>query len=309
MEDAPDMSAIRAFVAVCEAGSFSGGARGVGLTRSAAGKALARLEARLGTRLLHRTTRKVALTVDGRFFFDRCSQILADLAEAESLVRRDDAHPTGVLRLALPETFGRQYVLPTLNAFLRKWPELRAEVSMTDRVTDLIGEGYDLAVRSGTPLPDTSMIARVVARFDSVLCAAPDYLAAHGEPRTVDDLPQHSRLTLGTGHWVHPWALTPPNAPPVRIERVGRLHFDSASALRQAALAGLGVTYLPGFLIAADIADGALVPLLADHETDEVTIHVVYPHRRHLSAKVRMFVDQLGSDLASALPRPTPSLS
>lgn len=297
MQEKVDLGAIRAFVAVAQAGGFSSGAKAVGLTRSAAGKALVRLEERLGTRLLHRTTRSVALTADGQAFYERCRQILTDLEEAEAEMRQNSPEPRGLLRLTVPDSFGRQHVLPILSAYLTAWPALAAEVSITDRVADLVEEGYDLAVRCGGPLQDTRLIARVIARSHAVLCAAPAYLAHRGEPLAADDLLPHSRITLGDRNGARPWLLTPPHRDTLRIADAGRLHLDSGEAVRQAALAGFGVAYLPAFLVGSDIAAGRLRALLADHGTEEVIVRALYPSRRHLSSKVRMLVDRLATEL------------
>ena len=293
MQDPPDLGSIRAFMAIAQAESVSAGAARVGLTRSAAGKALTRLEARLGARLLHRTTRSVSLTAEGQLFLDRCAQILADLADAEAAVRQDAPEPSGTLRLTLPETFGRAHVLPVLHDFLARWPGLSAEVSLTDRFVDIIDESYDLAIRCGARLSDTRMIARVVARSRTVICAAPEYLARQGEPHDADDLLRHSRLTLRGAGAVRPWLLEPRGGPTVRIGSPGRLHLDSGTALREAAVAGLGIACLPLFLVEADLDAARLVALLADYETEELLIHALYPHRRHLAAKIRLFVDRL----------------
>lgn len=297
LQEKADLGAIRAFVAVAQAGRFSSGAKAVGLTRSAVGKALMRLEERLGVRLLHRTTRSVALTADGQAFYERCRQILADLEEAEAEVRQSSPVPRGLLRLTVPDSFGRQHVLPILSAYLMAWPALAAEVSITDRVTDLVEEGYDLAVRCGGPLQDTQIIARVIARSHAVLCAAPAYLAGRGEPLTVEAILSHSRITLGDRNGARPWLLTPPHRDTLRMTDAGRLHLDSGEAVRQAALVGFGIAYLPNFLVGSDIAAGRLRVLLADHGTEEVIVRALYPSRRHLSSKVRMLVDHLATEL------------
>ena len=297
MSDGLDLGTIRAFVAVVRARSFSEGAGMVGLTRSAAGKALARLEERLGTRLLHRTTRLVALTADGEAFYNRCQQILADLDEAEAEVRQDQPEPRGLLRITVPDAFGRQKVLPVLHAYLKDWPALSAEVSITDRIVDVAEEGYDLAIRCGGPLANSRLIARVVARFRAILCAAPDYLAARGEPLSGDDLLLHDRLSLGGRGDTRAWQLTSPSGELIRIVDAGRLLLDSGEALRQASVAGLGVAYLPSFLAEPDLAAGRLRPLLVDHQTEEMVAHALYPSRRHVSAKVRLLVDRLGTEL------------
>lgn len=304
MQDLPDLSAIRAFVAIAQAGSVSLGASRIGLTRSAAGKALARLEDRLGARLLHRSTRSISLTADGNLFLDRCTQILADLADAEAAVRHDAPEPTGTLRLTLPETFGRAYVLPILHDFLKRWPKVSAEVSLTDRIVDIVDEGYDLAVRCGAGLSDSRMIARVVTRSANVVCASPEYLALHGEPRDMEDLMRHSRLTLGNVGTTRPWVLTPRDGQAIRINKRGRVNLDSGTALREAAIEGLGIAYLPSFLVNTDFAAGRLVPLLTDHGTEELMIHALYPHRRHLAAKVKLLVDRLCVVLVTSLPTP-----
>ena len=299
IQEKVDLGAIRVFVAIVQSGGFSRGAKAVGLTRSAAGKALARLEDRLGTRLLHRTTRTTALTAEGQTFYERCRQILADLEEAEAEVRDDHLEPRGLLRLTLPNTFGRRHVLPLLNRYLKAWPALTAEVSLTDRLVDVVDEGYDLAIRCGGRLSDTRLIARVIARSHAILCAAPDYLAVHGEPSTANDLLNHSRLTLGERSDVRAWWLTAPNEESLRIIDPGRLHSNSGEALRQAALEGLGVAYLPSFLVGSDIAAGRLRALLTDHSTEEIVVRAIYPSRRHLAGKVRMVVNHLAKGLTA----------
>ncbi len=302
MQDSIDLDTIRAFIAIVQAGSVSAGASRVRLTRSAAGKALTRLEARLDARLLHRTTRSISVTAEGRLFFDRCLHILADLDDAEAAVRQDAQEPTGMLRLTLPETFGRAHVLPVLHGFLARWTGLDAEVSLTDRFVDIVEEGYDLAIRCGAHLSDTRMIARVIARSRTVLCAAPDYVVRRGEPQGTDDLSRHSRLTLGSSGEARPWLLKYGDGPTVRLGGTGRLNLDSGTALREAAIAGLGIAYLPLFLVEDDLASRRLIELLADYETEELLIHAIYPHRRHLAGKVRLFVDHLCSEFTKANP-------
>ncbi len=248
---------------------------------------------------MHRTTRSIALTAEGQTFYERCRQILADLEEAEAEVRADHLEPRGLLRLTLPDTFGRRHILPLLNRYLKTWPTLTAEVSFTDRVVDVVEEGYDLAVRCGGQMSDTRLVARVIARSRAILCAAPDYLAVHGEPSTADALLHHSRLTLGERSDARPWCLTSPNGKSFRIPDPGRLHLNSGEALRQAAAEGLGVAYLPSFLVGPDIAAGRLRALLTDHNTDEIVVRAIYPSRRHLAGKVRMLVDDLARGLTA----------
>ncbi|NTX52081.1 LysR family transcriptional regulator [Myxococcus sp. CA039A] len=279
------------FMSVVDAGSFVGGGRAVGLTRSTAGKALARLEARLGVRLLNRTTRHVSLTDDGRVFHEHCLQVLAALDEAEASVGQRTGHPRGTLRLTVPDAFGRRHVLPLLRDYLRTWPEVQAEVSFTDRVADIIEEGYDLAVRINTTSTDTRLVSRLVAQHRAVLCAAPAYLEARGEPETLEELATHDCLIFSSRTRRQHWQLRKKGGSSVKVEGRSRLRLDSGEALRDAAVAGQGIAYLPDFLVDEDLASGRLKALLPSCETEVVPIMAIYPSKRYLPAKVRRFID------------------
>jgi DNA-binding transcriptional LysR family regulator len=293
---------IFAFMSVVDAGSFVGGGRTLGLTRSAAGKALARLESRLGVRLLNRTTRHVSLTDEGRVFHEHCLQVVAALDEAEASVGQRTGTPRGVLRLTLPGAFGRLHVLPLLRDYLRAWPEVQAEVSFTDRVADIIEEGYDLAVRINAASSDTRLVSRVVAQHRAVVCAAPSYLKARGEPQTLEELATHDCLIFSSRTRRQGWRLRQEGGAWVKVEGRSRLRLDSGEALRDAAVAGLGIALLPGFLVDDDLAKGRLKALLPSCDTGEVQILAIYPSKRHLPAKVRRFID-LMVERWSAKPR------
>lgn len=283
---------IFAFMSVVDAGSFVGGGRTLGLTRSAAGKALARLESRLGVRLLNRTTRHLSLTDGGRVFHEHCLQVLAALDEAEASVGQRTGTPRGVLRLTLPDAFGRLHVLPLLRDYLRTWPEVQAEVSFTDRVADIIEEGYDLAVRiDASSTTDTRLVSRLVAQHRAVVCAAPSYLEARGEPETLEELAEHDCLIFSSRTRRQGWRLRQKGGSWVNVEGRSRLRLDSGEAIRDAAVAGLGIAYLPGFLVDEDLASGRLEALLPSCETGVVRIMAIYPSKRHLPAKVRRFID------------------
>jgi len=286
-----DISAVQAFVAIVNEGSIAGAARRMGLTRSAVGKALARLEARLDVRLLNRTTRRIAMTDAGLRFQESCTRILADLAEAEASVRRERDHPTGTLRLALPEAYGRLRLLPVLQDYLRTWPELKAEISFTDRVIDMAEEGYDLAVRIGDVASDPRLLTRVIDRFHALICAAPEYLSRYGIPVTPEDLADHARLSFGKRGETIDWRLRTQGGREITLPGSARFVFDSAEAIHDAAVAGLGVAYLPDFLVKDALASGQLVRLLPDTITQQVAVHLVYPDRRHLPARSRAFID------------------
>lgn len=286
-----DLGEIIAFVSAVDEGSFVAGGRAIGLTRSAVGKAMFRLETRLGARLLNRTTRQLSLTDVGRSFYERCAQLLADLNEAEANAGRRSASPRGVLRLTIPAAFGRLHVLPLLADYLSQWPELEAEVNLTDRVMDVVEEGFDLALRIGPLTADTGLIARTVARYSGIVCASPSYLASHAEPETPADLAAHDCLVFSSRLRRRAWRLMDEDGRWVEVGGRDRLRLDSGEAIRDAAVAGMGVAYLPSFLVGDDIQAGRLRCLLQKHGTESVTILAVYPTKRHLPAKVRCFIE------------------
>lgn len=297
LKELADIGLLRAFVAVADAGSFGDGARRIGLTRSAAGKAVTRLEELLGARLLHRTTRRVGLTADGQAFHDRAARIIADLEEAQTIVQGGGARPRGVLRVTATEAYGRQVLLPILGEYLERWPDLAVEASFTDRVTDMVDEGYDIAVRFGAAPASSDLIARVVARSFGQLCASPAYLARHPAPATIGDLAVHRQLLSGTRERPRAWTLQAGSGPAATIPPCPVLLSDNAGALRDAARAGMGVACLPQFLIRRDIEEDRLALLLPDYATPEIPISVVYPSRRHLAPKVRLFIALLATRL------------
>lgn len=287
------------FVAVVDAGSFVAGGQSVGLSRSATGKAITRLENRLGTRLLHRTTRALGLTIEGETFCAHCRAILSAVGAAEaSVAGPDGGTPRGVLRVTLPDAFGRLMVLPLLQRYLAAWPEVQVELSFSDRVDELLEDGFDLAIRIGVTSSDSSLISRVIARYPVLLCAAPTYLAQHGEPHEVADLASHDCLLFASRLQRQGWHLPADDGATIRIVGRSRLRLDSGDAIRQAAIAGLGIAYLPQFLIADDLASGRLRALLAESVKAPVDIVALYPDRHLLEARVRRFIDLLVEGLA-----------
>lgn len=301
-----NLNEIVVFMAVADAGSFVGGGKALALTRSAAGKAVSRLEDRLGARLLNRTTRTLSLTDEGRIFYERGRQILVAVDEAEASVAGGVGTPRGLLRLTLPDAFGRLVVLPLLNKYLVAWPEIQVEVSFTDRLVDLVEEGFDLAIRIGMTNADTSLVSCVIARYKALLCAAPSYIAARGEPLEVDDLAKHDCLIFSSRTQRQSWRLRDAEGNWVKAPGRSRLRLDSGEALRDAAVAGLGIALLPEFLVAEDLTAGRLQQVLANSETDEVKIVTLYPSRRLLEPRVRRFIDlmidELGGDTLIADP-------
>jgi DNA-binding transcriptional LysR family regulator len=285
------MKDISAFVHVAEAKSFTAAAERMGMSRSAVGKSVVRLEDRLGVRLLQRTTRSVSLTGEGAVFHERCIRILADLDEAEMSMLSHSQAPRGRLRLELPVSFGRLHVLPLVNRFMRKWPEISVNVSFNDRFVDLIDEGIDLAIRLGGS-DDSRLMTRLLAPHRLVTCATPAYLQRYGIPTEVDQLAEHSCLAFVHGGRPVEWRYTIDGH--IRSITInGRFSSSNAEAVRDATLAGYGIAKLATFLISDDLRAGRLVRVLDDIAADGPSVRAVYPSSRHLSPKVRSFIDEL----------------
>ncbi|MCA1907507.1 MAG: LysR family transcriptional regulator [Magnetospirillum sp.] len=284
------LAALTAFVATVEAGGFSPAARRLGVSKSLLSRQVAHLEAELGVRLLQRTTRRLSPTEAGELYFQRAQRILQDLEEAASEVGQLQTAPRGKLRVSAPMSFGVLHLAPALPKFLESCPELELELSLSDRFVDLIEEGIDVAVRIGR-LADSTLIARHVAPIRRVVCASPAYLARCGVPSHPAELVAHAGLShLGMGPTE--WRFVVDGKPEtVRVQ--SRLSAGNGEALRILALAGLGLVYLPTFFVGDDIRDGTLVPVLEQYVPQDSALYGVYPHSRHLSAKVRAFLDFL----------------
>jgi len=279
------------FAEVVEAKSFTGAARRLGMSKAAVSKQISRLEERLGARLLNRTTRKLSLTEVGAAFYERCARIVAEAEEAELAVTRLHETPRGTLRVDVPVDFGIQYLTPLLPAFMLANPELKVDISFNDRFVDLVDEGFDLAIRIGQ-LPDSSLIARKLAETGAVICAAPEYWDRHSRPTHPSELEDHNCFAysyLATGN---EWRLKGAEGE-IAVRVSGTLRANNGNALRQAAVAGLGVVATPVFMACDDLRAGRLEPVLRDYEAPRRGIYAVYPHNRHLSTKVRAFVDYL----------------
>ncbi len=291
------LSDVAVFVAVVEAGNFSLAAERLKLSRSVVSKYVSRLEDRLGARLLNRTTRRLNLTEAGRVFFERSRRGLEDIAEAEAEVSRLQARPSGVLRINAPMTFGIQHVAPLLPEFLGRYPDVSVEMDLDDRKVDVIDGGFDVALRS-TEMEDSSLVARRLAPIRHMIVAAPAYLQRRGIPRTPEDLREHDIVTFSLQRSAQSWQFVGPDGDVATVPIEGRLRMNNSLALREALLGGVGITRTPTFLVGQDIREGRLVPLLQNYRTLEVALHVVYPQRRHLSPKVRAFVDFIADKIS-----------
>lgn len=284
-------------VAVVEAGGIGAAADRLGLAKSVVSRRLAELEARLGATLIRRTTRRLALTDDGRAFYERCVAILADLEDAEGAVRQAQVALTGRLRLALPQAFGLLHLGPLIQSFMARHPGLRFELDFDDRQIDLVREGFDLAVRIAR-LEDSSLIARRLCPIRHGVFASPDYLARHGAPRTAAELRQHACLVYSHAREPDLWAYTGPDGKPGGARVAARLAASSGEFLLAAARCGEGLVLLPTFFVQQDLAAGRLVPVLTDHAWPELAAYAVYPPTRHPSRRVRACIDHLVAGLA-----------
>ena len=281
------------FARVVAAGSLSAAARELSLSTAMVSRRLAALEARLGVRLLNRTTRSLHLTDEGASYYENCARVLAEIDEADAAVSAGRHEPQGTLRVALPAAFGNQYVAPLVPRFAARYPALKLALSLSDRTVNLVEEGFDVAIRIAA-LADSSLAARKLAPNRRVVCASPEYLRTHGTPRTPEELARHNCL-LASDFSAH-WEYKGPDGRSGTVRLAGRYVCDNWEVLREWALAGLGVALKSTWDVRRHLEDGSLVSLLPGYSFDSgVAIYAVYPHRRHLPAKTRAFIDFLAS--------------
>ena len=280
---------IGVFVAVADSGGLAGAARKLGLSPSAVTRAVNELESHLGVRLLTRTTRVVKLTEVGAQYVEDCRRILASLSEADEAATGLHGEPRGRLTVTAPALFGARYVTPIVTDYLQRYPQASATCWFVDRLVNITDEGIDVAVRIGE-LPDSSMQAVRVGQVRRVICAAPAYLAAQGEPRGADDLAQHTLIAASAVTPMPEWQLLEAGLPR-NVKVAPRLNLSSNEAARAAALAGFGLTRLLSYQVADQLQAGSLVAVLEDLEPAPLPVHVVHREGRHASRKVRAFLD------------------
>lgn len=298
MKDMDKLNSLMIFVRAAQNRNFSIAARQLGLSPSTVSKAVLRLEEQLGTRLLNRTARSVTLTEDGTVFYEYCRQILSDLEEASLALSKSRSTPTGTLRIDLTVALGRLHIVPALPRFAAQYPDLKFDVTLGDRRVDLIEEGIDAVVRVGSG-PDSRLIMHPLATARYLVCAEPGYLVRYGEPKIPEDLQQHNCLNLvlpQTGR-IREWIFQS-DSQEFRMSVDGSFRFNHAEALLEAAIAGAGLIQLYNFLVGPAIARGDLKPVLESYAPPGSPISVVYPQKRHLSAKVRAFVNFMSELMA-----------
>jgi DNA-binding transcriptional LysR family regulator len=299
-----DLNTIAAFVAVAEKRSFTAAAAAHGLTASGVSKAISRLEQELHVRLFNRTTRSLSLTADGAVLLERCKHILSDIDDTRRLMLQAQSAPSGRLRVSMPAVFGRKHILPAVAAFMRRYPLVSVEASVTDRIVDMIEEGYDVAVRFGQP-PDARIIARPLTQARFVVAASPAYLQQHAPPARLGDLGAHNCIAYLSPmtRKVLEWTFVDDGVT-VHHSPVGNLLVDNGEAVVDAAVAGAGLIYCHDYMIERELADGRLRQVLPQLLTPPSPIAVVYPHNRQLSPRVRAFADFLTAHLAPDDGRP-----
>ena len=290
--------AMGTFAKVVEFGSFARAAERLGLSTSAVSRQVSELESHLQTRLLNRTTRRLSLTEAGQSFYEHSVQLLADLDEAEASVRVAAAEPRGTLRITSGVSFGMRYLAPALAEFCELHPQVLLDLDLSDRVVDLVDEGFDLAIRIGQ-MGSQGMVARRIGWTQLVCCAAPAYLAQHKEPiRVPADLSQHECLSYTNVGMPNTWHFVGKEGgeeSQVSVRVQPRHRANNGQLLASLATKGMGIVYSPDFIVAHEIRAGLLVPLLADYRATRSPIAAVYPSRRHLSAKVRSLVEFLAA--------------
>lgn len=290
------------FVRAVEKGSFSAAARDLDLTPSAVSKQIRRLEDRLGVRLFNRTTRQISLTEVGHAYYERSARIIQEIEEAEEAVTALNENPRGTLRIAATHAFGRVEVMPRMSEFLERYPDLSVEFELTDRQVDLIEEGIDVAIQWREQMEDPSVVARRLCVNRRIICAAPSYIERHGKPRTPEELLKHNCLTLYEVSQFNDWAFEDEQAGSRVLHVKGNFRANTADALYEAALAGLGLARLSTWLVMPAIRRGDLVPVLLKYPHESSAYFLIYPHRRHLSQKVRAFVDFLVEEFTPVPP-------
>lgn len=295
------LDGIATFVQVVQSGSFAGAAGRLGLTRSAVGKTIARLEQRLDARLFHRTTRKQHLTDDGRAYYEHCLRALVELDKAEAALETGRREPAGRLRVGAPVLFGRHCVAPALQDLLRRHPRLELEIAFDDRIIDVVDQGYDLSVRIGE-LPDSAtLVARRLGIQHMAICAAPSYLAAHGQPRRAEQLDGHAGIVYTRHPTEKSWLVRREDGRTMQPRIRGRLYLDDLQAIADAAVDGIGLAWLPCWLLAKYVSSGQLQLALDSNYVLPKDIYAVWPRTHVLPSRTRTAIDTLAATIPAML--------
>ncbi len=286
------LTEMEAFATVVDQGGFTDAARKMGISKSAVSKHVSSLEARLGARLLNRTTRRVSPTDIGLAYYDRARRVLNDAGEADNLVTSMQSAPTGILRLAVPTDFGATHLSPILGEFLNRYPEVSVNMVLKNRYVELISEGFDLAIRMGE-MEDSSLRARKICETTQRLIASPDYLEQAGRPARIDDLNDHRLLYYSHNATTSVWKITAPSGEQRQVRSATWFSVNDGQSLLNAAINGLGIAYLPSFLYAPAMKAGQVVDVMPELPQDMQSLYAVYPAGRYTQPKVRALIDFL----------------
>ncbi|MFF6656534.1 LysR family transcriptional regulator [Pseudomonas aeruginosa] len=292
------LNGIGVFVDVVEAGGFSAAASRLNLSRSAVGKTVARIESRLGVRLFHRTTRSQVLTDDGHIFYEHCLRALEELRTGEATLESGRKEAVGRLRVSMPVIFGRRCVAPILTTLAREHPKLELDLRFSERLVDVIEDGFDLVIRNGPTANGPGLVTRRIALQRMTVCAAPSYLEKHGMPQTLMDIADHEAVTCGREGHIRSWLFPQDDGKHLEVMPRSRMQFDDLSAIADAAVEGLGLAWLPCWLVRDQVRAGTLVPVLADLPGLVFETHALWPQSPHLPLRVRLAVDALVHALA-----------
>lgn len=295
------LTEMEAFATVVDQGGFTDAAKKMGISKSAVSKHVSSLEARLGARLLNRTTRRVSPTEIGLAYYDRARRVLNDAGEADALVSSMQSAPSGLLRISVATDFGVGHLSPVLGDFLHEYPDITINMVLNNRYVELISEGFDLAVRIGE-LEDSTLRARKLTETTKRMIAAPDYLDRHGLPERIDDLNDHKLLHYSTQAASSVWKLTAPSGEKRQVRTGGWLTVNDGQSLLNAAISGLGIAYLPSYLYADALAKGQVVEVMTDLPVERQGVYAVYPQGRFTQPKVRAFIDFLAQSFAGKGP-------
>lgn len=291
--------AMSVFVKVVEQGSFARAAERLDMSTSAVSRHVAELETHLNARLLNRTTRRISLTESGQAFFERSLQLLADVEEAEAAISNSAMAPRGTIRLTCSSSFGVTHLAPAIGAFQARYPDVRFDISASNRYVDLVEEGLDLAIRIGD-LGNPNLIARKIGTMRLIACASPEYLKKHGLPRHPDELVNHDCFSYEYAPVKNQWRFQDNKANDIKVQINGNVHANSGEMSAAIAAAGSGIVLEPDFVVTPWLETGKLVEILKNFRPPPSNIYAIYPSRRHLSAKVRTFVDFLSTHFADA---------
>lgn len=285
------LDGVAVFVAVINSGSFKAAAESLGHSTSYISKEVSRLEKRLGSRLMNRTTRTISLTDAGRAYYERCQQIVIDAENASRSVSRLQDEPRGLLRVNAPTSFGSRHLLGHLSGFLHRYPEVNLEIEFNDRIIDVVAEGYDVVIRVGN-VGDSNLVARAFTRSKTVIVASPEYLRRYGTPERASELEDHHCITYSLEANPLSWGFSK-EGEHVQVKLSSRALCNYAEIMVALACDGIGITRVPLFTCNREVEEGRLTILLEDYEQPEYSVYALYPHRQYLTAKVRVFVDYL----------------